>query len=139
MQLSTFFGSRIKKKHDFYRVSILAFHEALVDQHRDALVIAAFSIAVHRGGSLSEAVDIAKEISQPHETNFPEILQPSHAYSKDELMDEVIKLADSVKSALRRLTDENFVSQALIQYPQAPQSDMVRTHILILIIIWYLV
>jgi len=132
--LSTFFGLRIKKKHDFYRVSILAFHEALVDQPRDALVIAAFSIAVHRGGSLSEAVDIAKEISQPHETSFPEISQSSYAYSKDELMDEVLKLAVSVKSALRRLTDETLVSQALIQYPQAPQSDMVRTHILILII-----
>ncbi|KAI3730785.1 hypothetical protein L1987_61962 [Smallanthus sonchifolius] len=111
--------------HSCLWVSILAFHEALVDQPRDALVIAAFSIAVHSGGSLSEAVDIAKEISQPHETSFHEISQSSYAYSKDELMNEVIKLADSVKSTLRRLTDENLVSQALIQYPQAPQSDMV--------------
>ncbi|KAI7749182.1 hypothetical protein M8C21_028237, partial [Ambrosia artemisiifolia] len=119
--------------HSCLWVSILAFHEALVDQPRDALVIAAFSIAVHRGGSLSEAVDIAKQISQPHETSFHEISQPSHAYSKDELMDEAIKLADSVKTALRRLTDENLVSQALIQYPQAPQSDMVTARLLVFI------
>lgn len=112
------------------RVSILAFHEALVDEPRDALVIGAFSLAVYSGGSLSEAVDIARQMSQPYDTSFREISEPIYSYSKDELTDEVIKLAVSVKSALRRLTDESFVSQALIQYPQAPQSDMVRTCVL---------
>lgn len=111
--------------HSCLWVSILAFHEALVDQPRDALVIAAFCIAVHGGGSLSEAADIARDISQPHDKSFHEISEPVNAYSKDELIDEVIKLAASVKAALRRLTDENLVSQALMQYPQAPQSDLV--------------
>ncbi|KAI3780118.1 hypothetical protein L2E82_10032 [Cichorium intybus] len=107
-------------------VSILAFHEALVEQPRNGLVIGAFSIAVHGGGSLSEAVDIAMKISQPHETSFHEISESVvHLYSKDELMEEVIKLAASVTAALRRLTDEQFVSQALINYPQAPQSHLV--------------
>ncbi|XP_024962396.1 uncharacterized protein LOC112502658 isoform X1 [Cynara cardunculus var. scolymus] len=110
--------------HSCLWVSILAFHEALVDQPRDVLVIAAFSIAVHSGGSLSEAVDIAREISQPHDMSFHEISEPI-CYSKDALVDEVIKLAASVKAALRRLTDEHYVSQALIKYPQAPQSDLV--------------
>ncbi|PWA41117.1 Poly A polymerase, head domain-containing protein [Artemisia annua] len=110
--------------HSCLWVSLLAFHEALVEQPRDALVIGAFSIAVHSGGSLSDAVDIAREISQPHDTSFHEISEPIYSYSKDELMAEVIRLGASVKDALRRLTDENFVSQALIQYPQAPQSDM---------------
>ncbi|KAI3672359.1 hypothetical protein L6452_38443 [Arctium lappa] len=110
--------------HSCLWVSMLAFHKALVDQPRDALVIAAFSIAVHSGGSLSEAVDIAREISQPRDMSFHEISEPV-TYSKDALMEEVIKLAASIKAALRRLTDEHYVSQALIKYPQAPQSDLV--------------
>lgn len=112
--------------HSCLWVSILAFHEALVEEGRDGLVIGAFSIAVHAGGSPSEAVDIAMKISQPHETTFHEITSGSiQSYSKDELIEEVIKLAASVKAALRRLTDEHFVSQALIKYPQAPQSHLV--------------
>nr|XP_043612721.1 poly(A) polymerase I isoform X2 [Erigeron canadensis] len=111
--------------HSCLWVGILAFHEALVDQPRDPMVIAAFCIAIHSGGSLSEAVNIAREISQPYDTSFQEISEPKFSYSKDELMDEVIRLAASVKAALRRLSDENLVSHALIQYPQAPQSDLV--------------
>ncbi|CAH1419245.1 unnamed protein product [Lactuca virosa] len=107
-------------------VGILAFHEALVEEGRDSLVIGAFSIAVHGGGSLSEAVDIAMKISPP-ETRFHEVIisPTTYLYSKHELMDEVVRLAASVKAALRRLTDDHFVSQALIKYPQAPQSHLV--------------
>ncbi|XP_023733521.2 uncharacterized protein LOC111881359 isoform X2 [Lactuca sativa] len=107
-------------------VGILAFHEALVEEGRDSLVIGAFSIAVHGGGSLSEAVDIAMKISPP-ETSFHEVIisPTTYLYSKHELMEEVLRLAASVKAALRRLTDEHFVSQALINYPQAPQSHLV--------------
>lgn len=90
-------------------------------------MVAAFCIAVHGGGSLSEAVEIAMKISQPHETSFREILEPGDLDSKEALLDEVLDLAASVKAALQRMTDEHFVSRALIEYPQAPQSDLVRT------------
>lgn len=106
-------------------VSILAFHEALVDQPRDSSVVAAFCIAVYSGGSLLEAIDMAMKISQPHDTSFHEILEYGDLDSKDALLEEVMDLAASVKAALHRMTDEHFVSQAMMEYPQAPQSDLV--------------
>lgn len=107
----------------------MAFHKALVDKPRDPLVVAAFSIAIHSGGSLSSAVDVARRISQPHDTSFCELSQPVDQNSDIGLMDEVIDLAISVEDALNKMTDEDFVSQALDKYPQAPRSDMVRTRV----------
>ncbi|KAK6930753.1 tRNA nucleotidyltransferase/poly(A) polymerase, RNA and SrmB- binding domain [Dillenia turbinata] len=87
----------------------LAFHKALIDQLRDPYVIAAFSLAVHSGGSLHEAVDIAKGISQPHDMQFYELLQPQGLYSIDMVIDEIVNLAQSVKDALSKMTDEYFL------------------------------
>uniref|UniRef100_A0A5B7ATI3 Polynucleotide adenylyltransferase n=2 Tax=Davidia involucrata TaxID=16924 RepID=A0A5B7ATI3_DAVIN len=106
-------------------VGILAFHKALLDQPRDPLVVATFSIAVHSGGSLLEAVEIVRRISQPHDTSFNELLEPGDLDSDDALINEVIDLAASVKAALCKMTDEHFVSRAMIEYPQAPHSDLV--------------
>ncbi|KAK3018252.1 hypothetical protein RJ639_004487, partial [Escallonia herrerae] len=106
-------------------VCVLAFHKALLDQPRDPLVVAAFSLAVHSGGSLSDAVKVAWRISQPHDTSFLELSEPGGLDSDAALMDEVIDLAASVKDALQKLADERYVSRALIKYPQAPHSDLV--------------
>ncbi|PSR84614.1 Poly(A) polymerase [Actinidia chinensis var. chinensis] len=106
-------------------IGILAFHKALVDHPRDPLVVAAFSIALHSGGSLTEAVNIARSISQPHEMSFNELLEPGSIDSNDALIGEVMDLAVSVKTAICKMTDEHFVSQAMIEYPQAPHSDLV--------------
>ncbi|KAK2970596.1 hypothetical protein RJ640_011785 [Escallonia rubra] len=117
----------LKSLHEIYarRVCVLAFHKALVDQPRDPLVVAAFSLAVHSGGSLSDAVKVAWRISQPHDTSFLELSEPGGLDSDAALMDEVIDLAASVKDALQKLADERYVSRALIKYPQAPHSDLV--------------
>lgn len=106
-------------------VSILVFHKALADHPRDPLVVAAFSIAVHGGISLSEAVTIAKKISQPHNTSFNELLEPRSIDSDNMLINEMMDLAVSMRVALKEMTDENFVSRAMIKYPQAPYSDLV--------------
>ncbi|KAJ8432281.1 LOW QUALITY PROTEIN: hypothetical protein Cgig2_028543 [Carnegiea gigantea] len=106
-------------------VSILAFHKALADQPRDPLVIATFCLAVHSGGSLSEAVRIAKSISQPHDSSFPEVLEPNNLFTDENVMDEVKDLAASVRAALSKMTDGASVSQAMAKYPQAPHSDLV--------------
>lgn len=117
------------------RVAILAFHKALADQPRDPLVVAAFSIAVHSGGSLMEAVKIARKIEQPHDAQFMEVSKLQSFNSNNKLVDEVIDLATSAIVALQKMTDEHCISQALIQYPQAPQSDMVLAFITILTIL----
>lgn len=98
----------------------------MADQPRDPLVIAAFSIAVYCGGSLFDAVKIVRRIRQPHETRFAEVSTSKNFESNDSLINEVIDLAASVGVALHKMTDEHFISQALIEYPQAPKSDMVR-------------
>ncbi|XAR48233.1 Polynucleotide adenylyltransferase [Bertholletia excelsa] len=106
-------------------LGILAFHKALVDHPRDPLVIAAFSIGIYMGGSLSEAVNIAGRISQPHDVSFGELIESGSIVSKDVLINEVLDLAESVNAALRKMTDRHFVSQAMIKYPQAPRSDLI--------------
>ncbi|XP_062156099.1 uncharacterized protein LOC133863939 isoform X2 [Alnus glutinosa] len=106
-------------------IAIIAFHEALVDQPRDPLVVAAFSIAVHSGGSLFEAVEIAKKISQPHGPSFDELLEPEDLNFDTALVDQVIDLAASVKTVLCKMRDQYYVSQAMSKYPQAPCSDLV--------------
>ncbi|KAF4390498.1 hypothetical protein F8388_005995 [Cannabis sativa] len=111
--------------HSSLWVSIFAFHMALVEQPRDSLVVAAFSFAISSGGSLSDAVGVARTITQPHETRFYEILEPVKTRSKKALVDEVLDLAASVKAVLRKMTDRDYVSQAMIKFPKAPRSDMV--------------
>ncbi|XP_042017191.1 poly(A) polymerase I-like isoform X4 [Salvia splendens] len=110
--------------HSSLWFAILAFHEALSAQPRDPLVVAAFSLAVHNGGDLSEALSIARRISKQHEISFDELLEPKYMKSR-ELLGEVKDLAASVQSSLRHMTDDYFVSQAMAKYPKAPYSDLV--------------
>ncbi|KAL0355026.1 UNVERIFIED_CONTAM: Poly(A) polymerase I [Sesamum radiatum] len=114
--------------HNSLWFAILAFHEALSEQPRDSLVIAAFSLAVHNGGDLPEALSIARRINKQHDISFHELWEPRNLDS-DALLEEVMNLAASVRGALTRMTDEYFVSQAMAKYPKAPHSDLVSTHL----------
>lgn len=89
-------------------------------------MIAAFCLAVHNGGSLSEAVSIAKSITRPYDSSFHELLEHQGQNMDDDLVNDAKDLAASVKTALCQLTDETIVSQAMAKYPQAPISDLVR-------------
>lgn len=104
----------------------MAFHKALSDRPRDPLVVAAFSLAVHNGGNISEAVEIARRITTTHDVTYPELLEPKDLNPR-ELTDEIMDLADCIKSALYGMTDEQVVSQAMAGYPKAPFSDLVST------------
>ncbi|XP_015895909.3 uncharacterized protein LOC107429691 isoform X3 [Ziziphus jujuba] len=111
--------------HSSLWIAILAFHKALADQPRDPLVVAAFSLAVHSGGSLLEAVQISMNITRPHDSRFHELLEYGDVLSQDALIDQVVDLAASAKAALCKMTDRYYVSQAMIKYPKAPRSDLV--------------
>ncbi|KAL4330074.1 hypothetical protein AHAS_Ahas13G0363700 [Arachis hypogaea] len=110
--------------HSSLWIGILAFHKTLSDQPREASVVAAFSLAVHNGGNLLEAVDIARRINKQHNARFPELLDPSGLDAED-LEEEILDLADSVKGTLSQMTTRYLVSQAMADYPQAPHSDLV--------------
>ncbi|XP_073226593.1 uncharacterized protein [Cicer arietinum] len=111
--------------HSSLWVGILALHKSLSDQPRNPLVIAAFSLAVHNGGNLLEAVDIARRINKPHDVRFPEISADPFDLNKKALENEILDLAESVKASLLQMTSRHSVARAMADYPQAPHSDMV--------------
>ncbi|XP_039124003.1 poly(A) polymerase I-like isoform X1 [Dioscorea cayenensis subsp. rotundata] len=114
-----------KPCHSCLWVGILAFHQALVKEPRDPLVIATFTLALHNGGDLSEAISIARRINHPHYVSFPELVEARGIDDDEELTKQVQDLACSVNCSLSAMTDEYFVSKAMINYPQAPHSDLV--------------
>ena len=73
------------------RVAILALHMAFLDRPRDPLVIAAFSLAVHNGGDMEEAIGIAKRISTQHATIYAELSDSQYLEPKA-LKKEVLEL-----------------------------------------------
>ncbi|KAL2342812.1 hypothetical protein Fmac_004097 [Flemingia macrophylla] len=110
--------------HSSLWVAILALHKALSDKPRDSLVVAAFSLALHTGGNLSEAIDIARRNNKAHDSRFPELLDPS-GLDKEDMKYEILELAVSVKGSLLQMTTSHLVSEALADYPQAPHSNLV--------------
>ena len=96
-------------------------------------MIAAFSLAVHNGGNLLEAVDIARRINKPHDIRFPELLDPCNLNAKA-LENEILDLAESVKVSLLQMTSKHSVARAMVDYPQAPRSDMVSLYFFLLIL-----
>lgn len=112
--------------HNSLWVALLAFHEALLRKPRDYLVVATFIFALNNGGDLKEAVKIAKAKTHPPEVGFPELLEEPQGWnSSEELVNDVLDFAYTIQNALNSMTDEYYVSKAMSQYPQAPNSDMV--------------
>jgi hypothetical protein len=87
-------------------------------------VVAAFSLAVHNGGDVLEAVKNTRKVTKPHNRSFFELLEPEEMDSQT-LLDEVMDFDSSIKEALGQMTDGRFISKAMAAYPQAPYSDMV--------------
>ncbi|KAL6843462.1 hypothetical protein ACP4OV_026784 [Aristida adscensionis] len=110
--------------HNSIWISILAFHEALVHQPRDPLVVATFALAFYLGGDMSLAVDIGKSINRQHDAGYRELLEPQ-VWNDKHLVDEVQCFAASMKRALTEMTDEYYVANAMSKIPQAPSSDLV--------------
>ncbi|KAI7752331.1 hypothetical protein M8C21_014818 [Ambrosia artemisiifolia] len=110
--------------HSSLWVAILAFHMALLDRPRDPIVVAAFSLAVHNGGDMEEAISIARKISKPHVTSYNELSETKNLEDRA-LKKEVLELGLSVKKALSNMTDTYYVSRTMSSYPKAPYSDLV--------------
>jgi len=49
------------------------------------------------------------------------------ADSESKISQQVIKLAESIRSAARKLNNRDYIANAMSKYPQAPGSDMVGT------------
>ncbi|KAF2312811.1 hypothetical protein GH714_040517 [Hevea brasiliensis] len=83
-----------------------------------------FCLAVHNGGDMSEALNIARRIAKLHDVSFQELSEPGDRDS-EALNDKVMDLAASIKRVLSMMSDEYYVSQAMSEYPQASFSDLV--------------
>ncbi|CAE6075544.1 unnamed protein product [Arabidopsis arenosa] len=110
--------------HSSLWLTILALHKALADQPRYPSVVAAFTLAVHNGGDVLEAVKITRKVTKLHNRSFFELLEAEELDSQT-LLDEVMNFDSSIKEALGQMTDGRFISKAMAAYPQAPYSDMV--------------
>lgn len=121
------FNIWVMKKCLFLRAGLLAFHHALASEPREPLVVAAFALAVHNGGNLSEAIIIAKGITHCYDSSYPEILEPHEERVDHDLINEVLDLASAVKSSLIMMQDENYISQAMSEYADAPYSNLAST------------
>ncbi|KAL4584699.1 hypothetical protein LXL04_009307 [Taraxacum kok-saghyz] len=110
--------------HSSLWIAILAFHMALSDRPRDPLVVAVFSLAIHNGGDIEEALSISNKISKPHAKIYHELSEPQDLDRKA-LKKQVLDLGVSVSKALSNMTDSYYVSQAMKSYPKAPYSDLV--------------
>lgn len=106
-------------------VALLAFHLALVDEPRDALVVTSFVISVRNGGNLEKAVNKARGIWKRANKFHPEVLDAVENECDESVVDKVLDLALAVKSSLNAMVDEYVVSQAMAKYPQAPFSNLV--------------
>ncbi|KAI3727093.1 hypothetical protein L1987_66902 [Smallanthus sonchifolius] len=91
-------GDEIRRLICFW-VAILAFHMAVLDRPRGPLVVAAFSLAVHNGGDMEEAISIARKLSKPHATTYHELSEPKSLEQKA-LKKEVLELGSSVLISL---------------------------------------
>ncbi|KAH0911337.1 hypothetical protein HID58_034658 [Brassica napus] len=108
-----------------YGIGILAFHKALVDQPRDPTVVASYCLAIYSDISLSEAMEIAKSNTKQHNSNFQELSAQDKDIAGSKLSQQVMSLAESVKSAAKKMHDRDYLANAMSKYPQAPSSDMV--------------
>lgn len=110
------------------RIGILAFHKALVDKPRDPTVVASFCLAIYSELSLTEAIKIARSNSKQHNSHFQELSghEKDIADSDSKLSQQVINLAESIRSAAHKLNDRDYIANAMSKYPQAPGSDMVH-------------
>ncbi|KAH0878690.1 hypothetical protein HID58_066084 [Brassica napus] len=106
-------------------IGILAFHKALVDQPRDPTVVASYCLAIYSDISLSEAMEIAKSNTKQHNSNFQELSAQDKDIAGSKLSQQVMSLAESVKSAAKKMHDRDYLANAMSKYPQAPSSDMV--------------
>lgn len=116
-----------------YRVGLLAFHLALVDQPQDALVVSVLASVLYHG-EWKEGVKFAKKCADMCANFAPEIKSPSIYDSDEEIAKEVTKLAHLVMGSISALVEDKILTYFLSRYPHFPRSGMVSQTILVYII-----
>ncbi|KAF3789691.1 Poly(A) polymerase I [Nymphaea thermarum] len=104
-------------------VGILAFHLALVNHPRDALVIWTFCLALYLGDG-REAVKLARQKAEMRVVYASEISQ-SKTMDDEQLCAEVCSFVSSMKSSVDALTKKDSLLEAMERYPHSSCSGLV--------------
>jgi hypothetical protein len=115
------------------RVGLLAFHLALVNNPREALVIRTFASVLYHG-NWEEGVKFAKEQAEMHVDFVPEISGSSNFKSDEELAKGVTLLASLVQDSISTLTETENLFKSMSRYPFSPCSGFVSTSLFIIYI-----
>ncbi|GMY11102.1 poly(a) polymerase i [Fagus crenata] len=110
-------------------VGLLAFHLALVNNPREALVIRTFASVLYHG-NWEEGVKFAKEQAEMHVDFVPEISGSSNFKSDEELAKGVTLLASLVQDSISTLTETENLSN------QCPDTHFL--HALVLVLLWHI-
>ncbi|XP_012065376.1 uncharacterized protein LOC105628553 [Jatropha curcas] len=105
-------------------VGLLAFHQALVSDPQDALVIWVFASVLYHG-SWKEGVKFAREGAKPQYKFAPEMSGFSEFKSDEELAKEVSHLAALVRHSIGALVNLDILAQSMLQFPVSAYSDLV--------------
>ena len=115
-----------------YRIGLLAFHLALVNNPQDAFVVWALASILYHG-DWEEGVKFAKGRAKMC-VNFSSEIRASSLYESDkEIAKAVTKLASLVLGSIPVLVDNNSLLQSMSRYPSFPCSGMVSKSILLYI------
>lgn len=114
-----------------YRIGLLAFHLALVNNPQDALVVWAFASVLYHG-EWEEGVKFAKEHVEMCINFAPEIRSSTIYKSNGEIAKAVSKLASLVVDSIPALVEHNSLLQSMSRYPTFPRSGMVSN------LFWYI-
>lgn len=107
------------------RISLLAFHLALVNNPQDTLVVWTLSSVLYHG-KWEEGVKAARQLAEVPAYFVPEILEPCNDVSDDELVHRVANFASIVLDAVDALTDSKHLLKAMSRYPSSPCTGLVR-------------
>lgn len=108
-----------------YRVSLLVFHLALVNNPQDALVVWTFSSLLYHG-SWEEGVKAAREHSK-HQVDFsPEICKSNDDLANEELAQRVSNFASNILESVVTLTESKSLRKMMHHYSSSPFSNTVR-------------
>jgi len=113
-----------------YRIGLLAFHLALVNDPQDPLVVWAFASVLYHG-EWKKGVKFAKEQAGMSVNFVPEIRKCNIYKSDEEIAMAVTKLASLVMRSTHALVEKTSLHHFMCmpRYSSSPQSDMVSKSI----------
>lgn len=109
----------------WYRVGLLAFHMALVNNPQKSLIVLAFAATLYHG-EWNAGVNYARENSLVQINLRPEITGSAQFKSEEELAEGVSHFALKVQGCIAALTSADCLLEAMSKFPASLYSSLVN-------------